>query len=147
MLAFSVPSKLSTHDPPRLSTLPPNALFPCRQGAHGVQWHCNVSVVFNGFSIVTSEAQEASEVHTVFRLRPIHYCMGHKFVGVETILVKAKAAKIDFRTSPGAFCMFGLVTMCCQYGKHLSDMYHVFFQGTALNHSIVKVSDDEFAFH
>jgi len=30
---------------------------------------------------------------------------------------------------------------------HFSDMYDVFCQGTAGNHNIVKVYDDEFAFH
>jgi hypothetical protein len=68
-------------------------------------------------------------------------------LGVDAVLVNVKAAKINFLTSPGAFCTFGLETMFCQQSKHFSDMYDVFRQGTAVNHNIVKVYDNEFAFH
>jgi len=114
MLAFSAPCKWSAHDPPELSTLPPNVRFCFRPSANSIQWHCNVSVVLNEFSIVTSESQEASDVLTVFRLRPIHYHTSLMFLGVDVVLINAKAAKINFLTSPGAFCLFGLETMLCQ---------------------------------
>jgi hypothetical protein len=95
--------------------------------------------VFNEFSIVTSEAQEASDLLTVVRLRPIHYCTSLTLLGVDAVLVNVKAAKINILTSPGAYCTFGLETMFCQQGKHSSDMNNVFGQGTAVNHIIVNV--------
>ena len=106
-----------------------------------------MSVVFNEFSIVTGEAQEASEVLTVLRLRPIHYRTSLMLLGMDAILVNVKAAKINFLTSSGVFCTFGLETMFCQQSNHFSDMYDVFRPGTAVNHNIIKVYDDEFAFH
>ena len=113
MLAFSVPSKRSALDPPRLSTSPSDITISFRRDANSVQRHCNVSVVFKELSIVSSEAQEASDVFIVFWLRPIHYRMSLMLLGVDALLVNNKAAKIDFLTSPGAFCSFGLETMFC----------------------------------
>jgi len=106
-----------------------------------------VSIVFNEFSIVTAEAQEASDVLTVLRLRPIHYCTSLMLLGVDAVQVNVKAAKIIFLTSPGTFCTFGLETMFWQQSKHFSDMYEVLLRGMAVNDNIVKVYDDEFAFH
>jgi len=147
MLALSIPSEWNLPDSPRFSTSPPHVPFSFRRSANRVQRHRNVSVVFNEFSIVTGEAQEASDVLTVLRLRPIHHGTSLMLLGVDAVRVNVKAAKINFLTSPGAFCMFGLWTMFCQQSKHFPDMYDMFCQGTAGNHNIVKVYDDEFAFH
>jgi len=68
-------------------------------------------------------------------------------LGVDAILFNVKATQIDFLTSPGAFCTFGLQTMLCPQRKHFSDMYNVFRQGTAVNHNIVKQYNDEIVFH
>jgi len=58
-----------------------------------------VSVVFNEFSIGTGEAQEASDVLTVLRLRPINYRMSLMLLGMDAVLVNVKAAKINFLTN------------------------------------------------
>jgi len=73
--------------------------------------------------------------------------MSLMLLGVDAIIVNVKATKINFLTSPGAFCTFVLETMFRQQSEHFSDMYDVFRQGTAVNHDMVKVYDDEFAFH
>jgi hypothetical protein len=70
-----------------------------------------VSIVFTEFSTVAGETQEASDVLTIFRLRPMHYCMCLMFLGVDAILVNVKAAKIDFLTSPGTLSTFGFEAM------------------------------------
>jgi hypothetical protein len=111
MLAFSIPGKWSALDTPWLFMLPPNVPFSFRRGANGVQWHCNVSIVFNDFSVVAGETQEASDVLTIFRLRPIYNRMCLMFLGMDAVLVNVKAAKIDFLTSPGTFSMFGFEAM------------------------------------
>jgi len=66
---------------------------------------------------------------------------------MDAILVNVKAAKVDVLTSPGTSRMFGLETMFHLQGEHFSDTYDMFCQGTAVNHNIMKVYDDEFAFH
>jgi len=147
MLAFSIPGEWSALDLPWLSTSPPNVCFSLRRGASGVRRHCNVSVVFNEFSIVTGETQEASDVLTILRLRPICYRTCLVFLSVDAVPVNIKATKIDFLTSPGTFCMFGFETMFRQWGKHFMDMYDMFRTGTAVNHNLVEVHHDEFAFH
>jgi len=104
MLAFFVPSIWSEHDSHWVSTLLP--IIPCYVwwGANRVQRLCNVSILFNEFSLVTSEAQEASEVLTTFRLRGIHYHTGLMVPGADTGPVNRNAAKIDFLISLGTFC-------------------------------------------
>jgi len=111
MLAFSIPGEWSALNLPRLSTSPPNVPFSFGRCANGVQRHCNVSVVFNEYSVVAGETQEASDVLTIFRLRPIHYRTCLLFLGMDAVLVNVKAAKIDFLTSPGTLCTFGLEAM------------------------------------
>ena len=106
-----------------------------------------MSVVFNELAIVSSEAQEASDIHTVFRLRPIHYCMGLMFLSMDAVHVNIKATVVDIQTSPGLCCMFGSETVFWQKCMHFSDMYNVFHQSMAVNHIIVKVYHDEFVFH
>ena len=110
MLAISIPGEWSALDP-RLSTSPPNILISHGRGANGVQWHSNVSIVFNELSIVTGETQTASDILTIFRLRPIHYLMCGMFVGVDAVLLDVKAATIDILTCPGTFYMLGFQTM------------------------------------
>jgi hypothetical protein len=68
-------------------------------------------------------------------------------LGVDAIFANVNAAKIDFLTSSGAFCLFGIETMCWQYGEHFSNMYDMFWQGTTVNDNIIKVYDNEFEFH
>ena len=68
-------------------------------------------------------------------------------LGVDGVIVNVKATKINFLTSPSAFCMSRLETMFCRQSKHFSDMYDVFRQGIAVNHIIIMLYDDEFAFH
>jgi hypothetical protein len=114
MLAFSVPSKWSAHNRPHLSTLLPNVLCSFRWGVNSVQLHCIMSVVFNELSIVTSEAQEASDVLTALSPRPIRHHTNLMLLGIDSVLLNIKAAKIAFLTSPGTFCLFGLQTMFCQ---------------------------------
>ena len=70
--------------------------------------------VFNNFSIVTSETQEASDVLTIVRLRPIDYRMCLMFLGVDAVLLNLKATKIDVLTNPGTVCTFGFETTFCQ---------------------------------
>lgn len=114
MLAFSVPTQGSAHDLPHTSRLLPNILLSLLRGANCVQQHCNVSIVFNEFCIVTGEAQNASDVLSVFRLRPLHYLTHLMALGVDAVIVNVNAATIDFLTSPGAFCLFRFETWFCQ---------------------------------
>jgi len=102
-------------------------------------------MVFDESSSVTGEAQEASDVLTVLGLRPIHSRTSLLLLGLDSVLVNVKAAKIKFLASPGAFCTFGHETTLCQQSKHFSDMYDVFRQGMAVNQNIVKVYNNEFA--
>jgi hypothetical protein len=107
MLAFSMPGEWSALDLPWLSTSPRNVPFSFRRDANGIQRHCNVIIVFNEFSVVAGETQEASDILTIFRLRLIHYRTCLMFLGVDAILVSVKAVKINFLTSPGTFSTFG----------------------------------------
>jgi hypothetical protein len=147
MLAFSVLSERSMPDSPWFFTLPRHIAFSFRRCTIRVQWHCTVSAVFEEFSIVSGDTQEASDVLTVLSLRPIHHCASSMILGVDAILVHIKAATIDFLTSTGPFCTLGLETVLCQKSKHFFDMYDVFCQRMAVNHNIVKVYNDEFGFH
>jgi len=79
--------------------------------ANGVQRHCNASVVLNEFSVVAGETQEAFDVLTIVRLRPIHYRTCRMFLGVDAVPGNVKAAIMDFLTSPGTFCTFGFEAM------------------------------------
>jgi hypothetical protein len=47
-------------------------------------------------------------------------------LGVDAFLGNIKAAQINFQTSSGEFCTFGLETIFSQQRKHFSDMYDVF---------------------
>ena len=134
-------------DLPRLCMLPPEVSFSLQRGANGMQRHSNVNLVFNEFSIVTGDTQKATDVLTIFRLRPIHYCMGLIFLGMDAALVNVKAREIYFRTSPGTVYTFGFETIFRQKGKHFTDMYDMFPQGTAENNHIVEVHDNEIAFY
>jgi len=125
----------------------PTSPLSVQRRANGVQRHCNVSVVFDEFSIATGETQEVSDVLTIFRLMPTHYHMCLIFRGVDAVLANVKATKIHFLTSPGTFCTFGFETMFRQQGKHFADMHDMFRQGTAVNHNIIQVHDDESVFH
>jgi hypothetical protein len=81
--------------------------------------------MFNEFSIVTGEAQETSDVLTVFRMGSIHDCTGFMFLGMDAVLVNVKSTEVDFGTGPGAFSMFNLETVFLQQVQHFSDMYKV----------------------
>ena len=111
MLAFLVPGEWGAEDLLRLSTSPPNVPFSFRRSADGVQRHGDVSVVFNEFSIVTGEAQEASDVFTIFRLGPIHDRTGFMFLSVDAVLVDVKPTEVDFLMSLGAFRTFSFKTV------------------------------------
>jgi len=106
-----------------------------------------MSIVLNYFSIVAGEAQKASDILTVVRLKPIHYHTALVFLGMDSILPNLKVATVDVLRSPGVFCMFGLDNIFRLQDKDFSDIYDTFRQSTAVNHTIVKVYDDEFAFH
>jgi hypothetical protein len=80
-------------------------------GANGVQRHCKVSKMFNEFSVVAGETQEASDVLNIFRLRQIDYRTCLMFLGVDAMNVNVKASKIDFLTITGTFCTFGFEAM------------------------------------
>jgi len=69
------------------------------------------------------------------------------FLGMDAVLVNVKAAMINFQTSAGRFCLFGIMTMFGYESKHLLDKYDICCKGMAVNCNIVKVYDDEFAFH
>jgi hypothetical protein len=69
--------------------------------------------VFNEYSVVACETLEASDVLTIFRLRPIQYHMWLMFLGVDAVLVIVKPAKIDFLTSAGTFCTCPFKAMFC----------------------------------
>jgi hypothetical protein len=72
-LALSIPGEWSVLDHSRRSTWPSNVPFSIRSGANGVQPHCNISLGFNEFFSVAGDTQEASDILTIFMLRPIHY--------------------------------------------------------------------------
>lgn len=108
MLGFSVPGESSAPDLPLLSMSLPNIFFSLPRATDGIQWHCNVYIVFNEFCILTVEPQEASDIFTIFGLRPMHFCNGLMFLGVDAIIVNVKGTKIDFLTSPGTFRTFGI---------------------------------------
>ena len=147
MLAFSVPGEWSVHYSPKVSTSPPTVPFLIRRVANGIMGQPNVNIVFNTLSMVTSDAQEASDVLNVVRLRPMEHHTGLIFLSVEAVLVKVKATKVDFLTCQGTFGTFGLETMFCHEGKHISDMHDVFCHCPAVNHHIVLVCDDEYVLH
>lgn len=147
MLAFSVPGAWGVYDLPPLSTSLPNTACSIQECTNRVQQDCNLSIVFNEFSVLTGEAQNASNIHAVIRLQPIPDCMGLIFLCVDAILVTAKEEKVDFLTGQGTFCTFGHETMFHQFGKYISDMCNIFFQAMALNLDIVKVQYNEVAFH
>jgi len=107
MLAFSIPGKWCVPDSAWFPISQPYVPFSFGRSANRAQWHRNVSLEFNGLSIVTGEAQEDSDILTVLRLRPIHYRTSRILLGVDAVLVNVKVTKIDFLISPGAFCMFG----------------------------------------
>lgn len=84
-------------------------------GRNLIQPNSNLSVVFNKFSIVTGDAQGASEVSTDFRLRPFYNHMGHRSLDVGAILVNIKALKVNLLTNTESSQKFGLENIfCCQ---------------------------------
>ena len=99
MLALSIPSEWSVPESPRFSMSPPQVPCSFQRCANRAQRHRNVSIVFNEFSIRTGQAQEASDVLTILRLRPINHRMSLMLLGMDAVLVNVKAAKINFLTS------------------------------------------------
>jgi hypothetical protein len=53
--------------------------------------------------ILTGEAQESSDMGTVFRVNTIHYRIGLMFLGDNVSLVNGKAFIVNYLTCPGAF--------------------------------------------
>ena len=133
-------------DLPPLSTSPANVPFAFRRVTNGVQRHCNVSVVFAEFTVLAGETQEATDILTIFRLRPILDHMYHIFLGMDAVLVNVKDAKINFLTSPGTFRTFGFEAMLCEYCKRFTVMYDMSRHGTAVKYNIIKVYHDECSF-
>jgi hypothetical protein len=62
------------------------------------------------------------------------------FLGADTVLVIVRAAKIDFLTSPCTIYTFGFEAM-------FRYIYDIFPQGMSVNHTIVKVYDNELLFY
>ena len=108
MQALSIPGEWRVPDSPWFSVSPPHLPLSLRRSANHVQWHRNVSIVFNEISIVTGEAQEASDILDVLRLRPNHYRTRLMLLGVDAILVNVKDAIINSLMSPGAFARLAL---------------------------------------
>jgi hypothetical protein len=144
---FNIVVEWSVAYHPQLSMSSPNISIFHARGANGIQRHCNVSLVFNELCIVTSQTQEASDILTIFRLRPIRYSTSHGFLGVHAVLLNIKGTKIDMLKRPGTFCTFGLDIRFFQEVKYFTDRKSMFCEGTAMNHNIVKVHDIEFVFH
>jgi hypothetical protein len=91
MLVFLIHCECTASD--LLHTFPslPNVTCTFQKGGNNVQQDDNVRIVCNEFPIITGEAQQTIGALTVFRLRPIHNCMGCMFLGVDAILANVKA--------------------------------------------------------
>jgi hypothetical protein len=113
MLALSITGEWSVLDIPWFAKSLQNVPISFRRCANRVQRYCKVSILANEFSVVAAESQEASDVLTILRLRPIKYRTWLLFLGVDAAIVKVRATKIEFLTSQGTFCTFGFEAMFC----------------------------------
>lgn len=100
MLEFLVEGEWSVKHLHRLSQSLSNVLISFWRPVDGVQQYDNLSVVFNEFSTVTGELQEASDIITVFRLGPIHDHKGLMFLGVDDVLRNVRSPEIDCMIGP-----------------------------------------------
>jgi len=122
MLPLCIPGARRAADLPQLTTSPPNIPDTIRRRAHSVQWHRSVCIVSNEISMVPWEPQEASDVLTIVRFRPIDYYTGYMLLGVNAIILNISATKLFILTIPHKCCMFSHETVFLQQCRHISEI-------------------------